>query len=229
MAQAETQKHHRYCHPERREGSKDFAGYDRTSGSFAALPPSPSLRRTGRMTEMRRRRTWQHAFSRGFSLIEVIIAVGLFATSVTVIIALLPALARQGGESTERLASQRLPDALTVELSRLRATGFDVLAGQVPVLAGPLSGGLAFVADRDVARLQARDYLPPATGQLAEAEQYFLVECWRFPDEPLRFDNQKAFLALTVRVSWPYRLPGATTPTAESARSQFVFTVSLNR
>jgi hypothetical protein len=172
----------------------------------------------------------RHKFSvHAFSLIEVIIATGLFAASVTVVIALLPGLARQGGESADLLAAQRLTDALKVELRRLSASGFEALASQTPTLNGPLTGGLAFVSDRETVRLHARDYLPPVTGHLAESEQYFLVECWRFPNEPLRFENQKGFLALVVRVSWPYRLPGSGAPTAEAARSRLMFTMSLNR
>ena len=101
------------------------------------------------------------------------------------------------------------------------------LANQAPLIGS--SGGLAFVATRDVARLHCRDYRPPAAGKISETEQYFLVECWRFADEPLRFDPAKHFLALAVRVSWPYRLPGSTSPTAATARTQVMFTVSLNR
>jgi hypothetical protein len=164
-----------------------------------------------------------------FSLIEVIIATGLFAASVTANIALLPALSRQAGESADFMAARRLPDALKEELRRLGALGFNALAAQAPAMNGPLTGGLAFVADREAGRLHSRDYQPPASGQLAEAEQYFLVECWRFPDEPLRFDNQKGFLVFAVRVSWPYRLPGSSAPTAETGRSHFTFTVALNR
>ncbi len=167
---------------------------------------------------------------RAFSLVEVIIAVGLFAAAVTTVIALLPAITRQGAVTTDTLAAERLPDALKVELSRLAtAGGFDALAGQVPVMTQPLGAGLAFVATRDTARLHTRDYLPPAVGRIADEEQYFLVECGRFPDEPLSYNAQKNFLALAVRVSWPYRLPGSTTPTAETARTQVMFTVSLTR
>ena len=164
-----------------------------------------------------------------FSLVEVIIAVGLFATSVMVVLALLPALTRHGAITQDTLAASRLPDAVKVELSRLAAAGgFDVLAGQTPVM-GSSGGGLAFVATHDVSRLQSRDYLRPAAGQIPDAEQYFLVECWRFPDEPLRYDAQKHFLASAVRVTWPYRLPGSSVPTAETARTQATFTVSLTR
>jgi hypothetical protein len=165
-----------------------------------------------------------------FSLFEVIIAIGLFAASVTVVIALLPSVTRQGAVTSDTLAAQRLPDALKVELSRLAAAGgFDALAGQVPVMTQPLGRGLAFVATRDAARFDSLDYLPPAVGQIPEAEQYFLVECGRFADEPLRFDAQKHSLALAVRVSWPYRLSGSTAPTAENSRSQVAFTISLTR
>lgn len=166
---------------------------------------------------------------RAFSLVEVIIAVGLFAASVTAVIALLPAVTRQGAVTTDTLAAQRLPDALKVELSRLAASGFDALAGQVPVMTQPLGVGLAFAATRDGARLHSLDYLPPMAGRIPEAEQYFLVECGRFPEEPLRYDTPKHSLALAVRVSWPYRVPGSPGPTAESSRAQVAFTVSLTR
>ena len=166
---------------------------------------------------------------RAFSLVEVIIAVGLFAASVTTVISLLPALTRQGAVTIDTLAAQRLPDALKVELSRLAASGFDALAGQVPVMTQPLGAGLAFVATRDGARLHSRDYLPPTSGRIPETEQYFLVECGRFPDEPLRYEAQKHSLGFAVRVSWPYRVPGSTGPTTESSRTQVAFTVSLTR
>ncbi len=172
-----------------------------------------------------RRKAPVHAFS----LVEVIIAVGLFAASITVVIALLPALARQCVVITDTLAAERLPDALKIELSRLAVSGFDALASQASVMNGPSGNGLAFVATRDAARLHARDYLPPTVGRIPDEEQYFLVECGRFPDEPLRYDAQKHFLAFTARVSWPYRLPGLSAPTAEATRTQVVFTVSLTR
>ncbi len=166
---------------------------------------------------------------RAFSLVEVIIATGIFAASVTVVIALLPALARQGGESVDSLAAQRVPDLLRNELTRLGAAGVDALAGQIPVMPAALADGFALVADREAARLHSRDYLPPVTGQIATDEQYFLIECWRFPDEPLRFEPTKGFMALMVRVSWPHRLPGAGAPVAIEARQEFLFTTAINR
>ena len=166
---------------------------------------------------------------RAFSLVEVVIAVGLFALGITVMLALLPMLVRQGQESSDRLIAQRLPDAVQAELKRLAAGGFDALAGEAPVMGSPLDNGLALVATHDGARLQSRTYLPPTSGRIAEEEQYFLVECWQFPDGVLRYDGAQSSLALCVRVSWPYRVPGAPGPTALAARHDLMFTVSLNR
>lgn len=166
---------------------------------------------------------------RAFSLIEVIVAVALFVASVTVILALLPALTRRGAENADRLVAQRLPDAVRVELGRLAASGFDGLAAQAPVMGAPPAEGLALVASHDGARVQSRDFLAPASGRIADRDQYFLIECWRFADGPLRYDGAQSSLALCVRVSWPYRQPGAATPTPEAARQEFTFVTSLNR
>lgn len=165
---------------------------------------------------------------RGFTLLEVIIAVGLFVTAVTVIIGLIAGLSRQGAEANEVLTAQQLPEPLKVELSRLAAMGLDSLADRVPLMTSPLVDGLAFASARGGVRVDSLAYLP-VISSIPAGEQYYLLECWKFPSEPLRFDGQKGFLALYVRVSWPYRLPGATAPTALPDRSQVTFMVSLNR
>lgn len=169
------------------------------------------------------------ATTRAFSLIEVIVAVALFATSVAVILALLPGLTLRGSETTDRLVAQQLPGALHAELHRLARQGFDALAGQVPVVGMPAENGLAFVATRNGARLHARDYLPPATGRIAEGEQYFQVECWRFSSGSLQFDSAQSSLALAGRVTWPHHQPGGIAPTPLEGRHEFMFAVGVNR
>ena len=169
--------------------------------------------------------------SKAFSLIEVTIAVGIFAVAVVVILALLPPLSRHAADSADALVAQSLPDCVKVELVRLATSGgFDALANRMPVMAAPLVDGFPLVAARDARRLHSADYLPPlAAGQLSLVDQYFLVEVWRFDQPSLRFDPSAAFLAVYVRVSWPYRNPGAGIVTPLSARSQLTFIVSLNR
>ena len=156
---------------------------------------------------------------RAFSLIEVVIAVALFASTVTVILALLPGLSRQGTETADRLAAQRLPDAIKLELTRLAAHGFDALAAQIPVMNTPLADGLPLVATRNGARITVRDSVPST---IREEERFYAIECWQFPDAPLGYVAGDQTLALLVRVSWPY---AAVTETP----AEFVFVMSINR
>jgi prepilin-type N-terminal cleavage/methylation domain-containing protein len=166
----------------------------------------------------------------GFSLIEVVIAAGIFAVAVTVILALLPSLTRQTADSADTLSAQRLPDNLRVEVQRLATGNFNGLAGAVPVMTVPLISGLAFVASRDGARLHSTVYLPPAANAVIPADdQYFAVEVWRFNEGTLAYDSTVPVLPLYVRVSWPYRNPGSGMPTALADRSQLTFTVAINR
>lgn len=163
----------------------------------------------------------------GFSLIEVILAVGIFALTVPTTLALLAALGRQGAMSAEVRVAQRLPGSVQLELARLAKADFESLAAATPVMTSTPEPGLALVATRDGSRLHSSAYLPPESA-LAVADQYFLIECWRFGEGPLQFDTEKAYLALYVRASWPYRLADGTAGDSQ-ARSATTFTVVLNR
>lgn len=166
----------------------------------------------------------------GFSLIEVIIAVGIFAASVAVILALLPGLTRQAADTTAMFTAQRLPDAVRLELERLSASGgFDGLRATIPAMNASLADGLVLVASRDGARLHSRAYLPPApTAAIPQDEQYFAIELWRFTSGQLAHDSH-TLLPVFVRVSWPYRNPGAPAVTPMAGRQQLTFTLALNR
>lgn len=157
-------------------------------------------------------------------------AVGIFALAVTVILALLPALARQSSDSDDMLAALRLPDPVRFELQRMAAVGgFDALAGQAITMASPLPDSLVLAAAHDATRVQALTYQPPPVAGLAEEEQFFLIEVWRFDQGALAFDPGGALLALHVRVSWPYRVPGSNTAIALAERKQVTFNLALNR
>lgn len=155
-------------------------------------------------------------------------AVAVVTLAITVVLALLPSLLRQGVGSVEAQVAVALPDAIRVELRRLAVSGFDALAGQIPE-AGAASEGFRLVAPREGGRARALDYLPPSFDAVQEADQYFLVECWRLPDEPFRFRAGKACLPLEVCVSWPWRIPGAATPSEARNRNRVWFVVSINR
>lgn len=169
-----------------------------------------------------------------FSLIEVLVAVGVFATAVATTLLLLPNLTKQSAESADFLTAQQLPAALRIELRRLaelKPTGFDELAQSLPEVSTPLGEGRQFVASRDGMRLHVLDQTP-ARGAVSPPEQYFLVECWKFTDEPLRPDSAKAHLVAYVRVSWPFRTGASandTVTTALTDRGEFSFTCAITR
>lgn len=165
----------------------------------------------------------------GFSLLEVVLAVGLFATAVTTMLALLPMFSQRESAAADSFAAQRLSDAIHLELSRLAAPGFEMLAARIPVRTGIAAEGFSLVATRDASRIWARDDLSPGSEAITESECYFLVECWRFPEAPLAFDPAGACLVLQVRVSGPYRIPGLDMPVAESQRSYVSFVAAVNR
>ncbi len=164
---------------------------------------------------------------RGFSLVEVVVAVGIFAIAVVGVLLVLPTLARQTAESADLLVAQGLPGAIRNEMKRLASGGLDGFAASVPVMTATPTEGYRMVAARDGVRVSS---LTADNGEVTEDERYFLIELWRFNAQPLAFvSGQSGALAVHVRVSWPYRLPGVSNATALENREQFTFTVAINR
>lgn len=162
----------------------------------------------------------------GFSLVEVIVAVGLFAGAIVVVLALLPLLARQASEAAELRVAQQLPDAVSVELQRMVASqGFDAFVAAVPPIGAPFGEGLVLVGSRDGLRVRVANAVP---GDEAAA-QYYAVEVLRFAQPPLAYDPAAFVLPLYVRVSWPYRVPGAGAPTVPRERRHCGFTLAIHR
>src|SRR5688572_13103503 len=145
---------------------------------------------------------------RAFSLVEVVIAVGIFAGSIVVILSLLPSLLKQSADSADRLVAQRMTDGVRTELERVATSmGFDSLASAVPVMSVPLENGRAWVATVLGQRIEPET--GAGSGGIGTDEQYFLIELWRFSTPPLGYDPGAAMLPLYVRISWPYRVPGS--------------------
>lgn len=163
------------------------------------------------------------ARSRAFSLVEVVIAVGVVAVAIVAMLGLLPSLNRQAAESADQLTAQHLADGLTVELQAIvDRDGLGALVARTPVMSAPLEDGLAFVAPRTGVPLRA------SAGAVGGEADYFLVEVWRFNSGPLAHSPGAAVLPLYARVSWPHRLAGLTTPVANRDRMQFAFALALN-
>lgn len=135
----------------------------------------------------------------GFSLIEVVVAVGLVAGSLVAVLALLASLARQADEAGDLLRATRLPAAVTVELRALAGQrGLGAVAAATT--AAGTGDTLRLVAARDGTQVREwRADEPPGR------EQYFLIELRRFEAPPLAYAPERPVLPLRAEVSWPVR------------------------
>ncbi|MEO7600043.1 MAG: hypothetical protein ABIV50_13990 [Opitutus sp.] len=91
-------------------------------------------------------------------------------------------------------------------------------------MSSPLVNGWTLVGTADGIQLAT-----PGSGTIPPSEQHFLVEVWRFPEGPLRFDANATNLAVHVRISWPYHIRGVDAASARGARDQFTFNLALDR
>ncbi len=166
---------------------------------------------------------------KGFTLLEVVIAIGVVAVGVVTVLGLLPALGRQSAGSTEAMAAMRITDALRVEVRRLAATeGWDALAGRLPIMGASLADGYQLAALRDGGALHSLTD-PPASAVIAPERQFFLIEVWRFASPPLAYEPGAPLLAVHARISWPYRIPGSAMIIPLANREQLACNVSLLR
>lgn len=165
-----------------------------------------------------------------FSLIEVVAAIGILAAAAVAMLGLLASQSRQAGEMDDSDVAARLGGGIQEELERLKAgLGLDGLAALIPPAGS--ADPLQLVATRDGRRVLRADGAGSPAGRplndpmlpgIALRDRYFLAEASRQMDLPYTADS--GFLAVTLRVSWPHRLPagpptpGAVSPDADPSR-----------
>jgi prepilin-type N-terminal cleavage/methylation domain-containing protein len=156
----------------------------------------------------------------GFTLIEVVVALGLLAVTVTGVIALHTAIARSATDASEQYRAAQLADVIDVELRRLRDLPvpegqpgkLDALANLIPP--SDSNSPLRLVASRDATRaMRESEADQPATG-IALGDRFFLIEVRQQP-APLDYTRGAGYLAVSLTVKWPYQL--ATGPDSTGA------------
>ena len=168
--------------------------------------------------------------ARGFSLIEVVAAVGVVAVALVAVLGLMTATTRSAGDVADAQAAARLTEGIQGELERLQADlGLDGLAAVVPRTGS--TAPLQLVAARASLRVLRSDGAAPAADHalndpvlpgIANRDRYYLIEVTQLPG--LEYAPGAGFLAVSVRVTWPYRLaagpptPGDTTVEADPTR-----------
>jgi len=166
----------------------------------------------------------------GFSLLEVIVAVGIAAVVLVTLLGWFGPAVRSAAATADAQTAAGLADDVQLELERLQAVlGLDGLAVAVPPAGA--NGALPLVATRDGRRVRCAATPDPSADRplddatlpgIAWRDRYFLAEVVRSEDLP--YQAGAGFLALTVRVTWPFRLPagpptpGVTVPAADPSR-----------
>ncbi len=162
-----------------------------------------------------------------FSLIEVVIAVGIFAVGIVVILSLLPSLIRGQQDTASTQVALQLPSAITTELRRMASGNLTNIGSRLAVMGSAPDSTLRLIAAKDGADLREwRDR------ESQPREQYFLVELYAFPaGPPLAYDSNAAYVAMSARVSWPYRVKAGADllDTDPRDRQSVTFNLSLNR
>ncbi|MBL9215160.1 MAG: hypothetical protein JNG83_06760 [Opitutaceae bacterium] len=141
-------------------------------------------------------------------MLETVIAVGLFAGTVTVLLGLLPGLIRNAADASDAVAAQGLADGIRVELERLVASqGLDAVAAQVAPDNLRSQPTLRLAAARDGSRIRPWPEGVEA-GRAPGDAGYFLIELRRYTSPPLAFEPGAPVLAVRVRLTWPCPAPG---------------------
>jgi type II secretory pathway pseudopilin PulG len=161
----------------------------------------------------------------GFTLLEIVVTVGIFATAILAILALLPGLTRRIPARMELETAIRLADAVEIELQRAATeAGFESWVARVaPVESTAATWEL--LAPRDGSRMAS---LAEAPASGADTDQYFQIEIRRFSVDGAAADAG-AGVALQAQISWPYRAPGAAIPTPAEDRATLRFHLYLPR
>lgn len=168
---------------------------------------------------------------RAFSLIEVVVAIGVFAVGMVAVVALFAPVARSVASSSDAEAAATIAERLRDELTR-RATVAGSFAPIVALFKNTTANGSHEVTAADNASSAATDprrdtrllfasrdgskigaYTDTAvwgTGQVNDAEKYFEITLIRFdalsPNTTLA-DASSPTLAYTARIRWPAFVP----------------------
>jgi prepilin-type N-terminal cleavage/methylation domain-containing protein len=179
--------------------------------------------------------------NRGFTLLEVIIALSVFGFLIGGLLALLPWGVEGAGNVRDRSIAYGLTDAVQVELELM---GFGLIE-QLTDKADGEYPSINLVASDDGSEV----YWEPSSDQqddfeiasskatelddeLPEGYRYFLIRCSQFPEgNRHEHDTSNGYLGLQVDVQWPYKTLDTEDgeEVEERIRSHFHFPMAITR
>lgn len=165
-----------------------------------------------------------------FSLVEVVVAVGIFAIAISAVIGLMVPVSRSVADVSDRDQAARLMTAIQGELSRLPLTTI-----QQTVDTPPAANDRLF-ANRDGSIIafgnDSKWGNDLEVGETADSRKYYEVVLRR--DSTLSpggaANNQSAgFLAVIAEIRWPGYLPNGTRVTATEGQSILITPMAFAR
>lgn len=171
----------------------------------------------------------------GFSLIEIILAIGVFALTIVAVIGMLGSSSQATSDVINTVSASQIADAVRTELEII---GYDQL---LPLTAGATPLELVGTKNGD-AVVQEKSGEDPTTNPpgMPNRDRFFLIQVERLgnPGESLEYkpDGSAAphgmQLAVSVRIYWPHNIPtGLTTYVAgdKTQQSVAIFNMSIPR
>jgi prepilin-type N-terminal cleavage/methylation domain-containing protein len=147
--------------------------------------------------------------TRGFTLLEVVVAVGVFAFGIVVVIGMFAPLARSVGQAAEAETAAGVAELLKAELTqRVRSAGsfqpvLELLTAEDGTRDGTQSHSHRLFANRGATKLW----------QGLDAEKFFEITVTRNAAlSPSERDDQAIVFAYTARISWPAGAESAGAP-----------------
>jgi len=154
-----------------------------------------------------------------FSLVEVVIALGIFGVAILGILALLTPTMGSSRSTLNHDQASQVSEAVSSQIQQLSWTTLqNILSAEVPLY-----------ASRDGTRLVS-SLSPQLDLELAPRDRFFEITLERSEDwSPASRDHQSAYLALQVRIEWLAFRPDGLENTAEGSRTLAVFNTAVLR
>lgn len=149
-----------------------------------------------------------------FSLVEVVVALGVIAMTMTALLGLLAVLQSQSNDSDERFRSLSAANAAA---AFLRSAGFSETVSHVVSPGGTATTDQRIYLGRDLVKTGWEADVPTS-------ERFYAVTIERITDiSPAGSDFAAGFIAVTLRVEWPAAaLDGSAPSNVSVLRANFV-------
>lgn len=171
----------------------------------------------------------------GFSLVEVVVSVGIFAVAILGIIGLFAPTTKIVSAVADSDASTRAVSAIQSYLKEIGSTS----TGFSTTLPAAFTAGYVFYANKGGDNVGVAEDSAPASspGRLIAADRFFEFSLTRNGDSPntgdglspQANDTTAGFLAFTINLRWPAYLPNGVQVTDNSQKSSLIVPAAVTR